>query len=350
MPGEDARLEWVKEDFGSDPRVRVSPTTSALDEFPVAAFHVAVLVYRLRCELGPAAVAQAKLDDGSMVSSTRTWALHRARRTERTAGDFGDVVTVPARTLRIASGSRTTIVSPVVSPSFRDLGSRLRTVRAKMLRIRAPRHAWWFLRWLAGVVLGRAARFVRLRPHRSPAAVRPMAADGSQVPLGAEIAALGDRARAVFAATRRVAIGSAIAMSTWWWPMPLPARRRSTFPLSSSRRRRRTSASSYADPAINVVGGGAPLVTRHDLERAGGWRRMRRHVDQALIADVGRAGGRIYQTHGAGFALVRHGHHHTWEMEGAYFLERADEVHPGWDPVLADLADVPPPPLQAVRP
>ena len=643
MPEKDPRLEWVKEDFGSDPRVRVGPTTSALDEFPVAAFHVAVpaaatftpgLVHRLRCELGSAAVAQAKLDDGSMVSITRTWALHRARRTGRPAGDFGDVVTVPARTLRIASGSRAPIVSPVVSPPFRDLGSRLRTVRAKMLRIRAPRHAWWFLRWLAGAVLGRAARFVRLRPQRSPAAFRPITADGSQAPLGAEIAALGDRARAVFAATRRVAhrIGDhhvdvmvadtpagatpadlpLVVLSQAPAQLSVPAfdplvdnpigwvraaslvvaalgplerlppgaearqvvdprdraslrwvhhledvqafhagvveragelarlaangvvihladrdarlrpylgaelhdlmlsdvrgadlaarqslsirMRRAALREHSVRSRARqvceaatlpdaprlplvsillvtrrpellsgaltmiarqkyprlevilglhgegfgdverlvdglvcaskivraaahmpfgsvlnaaVAASTgtllakmddddlydaehvwdlvlaheysgaqlvgkgiefiylagadrtahcfrdrgerYADPAINVVGGGALLIARHDLERAGGWRRMRRHVDQALIADVGRAGGKIYQTHGAGFALVRHGRHHTWEMEDAYFLERADEVHPGWDPVLAGLADVPQPPLRAVR-
>ena len=643
MPEKDPRLEWVKEDFGSDPRVRVGPTTSALDEFPVAAFHVAVpaaatftpgLVHRLRCELGPAAVAQAKLDDGSMVSTTRTWALHRARRTGRPAGDFGDVVTVPARTLRIASGSRAPIVSPVVSPLFRDLGSRLRTVRAKMLRIRAPRHAWWFLRWLAGAVLGRAARFVRLRPQRSPAAFRPVTADGSQAPLGVEIATLGDRARAVFAATRRVAhrIGDhhvdvmvadtpagatpadlpLVVLSQAPAQLSVPAfdplvdnpigwvraaslvvaalgplerlppgaearqvvdprdraslrwvhhledvqafhagvveragelarlaangvvihladrdarlrpylgaelhdlmlsdvrgadlaarqslsirMRRAALREHSVRSRARqvceaatlpdaprlplvsillvtrrpellsgaltmiarqkyprlevilglhgegfgdverlvdglvcaskivraaahmpfgsvlnaaVAASTgtllakmddddlydaehvwdlvlaheysgaqlvgkgiefiylagadrtahcfrdrgerYADPAINVVGGGALLIARHDLERAGGWRRMRRHVDQALIADVGRAGGKIYQTHGAGFALVRHGRHHTWEMEDAYFLERADEVHPGWDPVLAGLADVPQPPLRAVR-
>ena len=99
----------------------------------------------------------------------------------------------------------------------------------------------------------------------------------------------------------------------------------------------------YADPAANVVAGGALLIARHDLERAGGWRRMRRHVDQALSADVGRAGGRIYQTHGAGFALVRHGRRHTWEMGDDYFLERAEVVRPGWDPALAGLADVPAP-------
>ena len=47
----------------------------------------------------------------------------------------------------------------------------------------------------------------------------------------------------------------------------------------------------YASAAANVLAGGALLIARHDLERAGGWRRMRRHVDQALIADVARPAG-----------------------------------------------------------
>ena len=91
------------------------------------------------------------------------------------------------------------------------------------------------------------------------------------------------------------------------------------------------------------ITGGTMLLARADLERAGGWRPIRRHVDRALIEDVVRAGGTVYRTHDAGYLLVRHGNRHTWQREDAEFLRGAESVHPGWQPALAGLGNLTPP-------
>ena len=91
------------------------------------------------------------------------------------------------------------------------------------------------------------------------------------------------------------------------------------------------------------ITGGAMLVARAALERAGGWRPVRRHVDAALVDDVARAGGGVYRTHDAGYVLVRHGGGHTWEADDAEFLAGAEAVEPGWCPALAGLEGLPPP-------
>lgn len=81
--------------------------------------------------------------------------------------------------------------------------------------------------------------------------------------------------------------------------------------------------------------GGTLLISRDDLDRAGGWRSLPGGVDGALTEDVLRAHGRIYRTHGAGFMLVRHGCRHTWDDEeasDARLLARADDVWPGFRP------------------
>ena len=91
------------------------------------------------------------------------------------------------------------------------------------------------------------------------------------------------------------------------------------------------------------ITGGAMLVGRAGLERAGGWRPVRRHVDAALVDDVARAGGGVYRTHDAGYILVRHGGGHTWEADDAEFLAGAEAVEPGWRPALAGLEGVPSP-------
>ena len=68
--GDDDRLPWLREHLGPDPRIRVAPRQSALDEFPAAAFHVEIpatvrtapdMVRRMRAELGSAASAVAHL-------------------------------------------------------------------------------------------------------------------------------------------------------------------------------------------------------------------------------------------------------------------------------------------------
>ena len=91
------------------------------------------------------------------------------------------------------------------------------------------------------------------------------------------------------------------------------------------------------------IAGGTMLLARADLERAGGWRPLRRHVDRALIEDVVRAGGTVYRTHDAGYLLVRHGERHTWQRDDADFLGGAESVHPGWQPAPAGLGNLPPP-------
>ena len=91
------------------------------------------------------------------------------------------------------------------------------------------------------------------------------------------------------------------------------------------------------------ITGGAMLVARADLKRAGGWRPVPRHVDAALVDDVARAGGGVYRTHDAGYVLVRHGGGHTWEADDAEFLAGAEAVEPGWCPALAGLERLPPP-------
>ena len=89
------------------------------------------------------------------------------------------------------------------------------------------------------------------------------------------------------------------------------------------------------------ITGGAMLIARRDLERAGGWRRAGRHVDLTLIEDVVRAGGAVYRTHDEGYLLVRHGRRHTWEVDDDWFLAQTAEVRAGWCPALAGIDDAP---------
>ena len=96
-----------------------------------------------------------------------------------------------------------------------------------------------------------------------------------------------------------------------------------------------------AECYFNSISGATFMIAREDLRRVGGWKRVR-HPDVALRDDVVRAGGRVYRTHGAGFVVVRHGQH-TWSAQNDYFLDRADAVHDGWRPDLADVHSPPPP-------
>ena len=91
------------------------------------------------------------------------------------------------------------------------------------------------------------------------------------------------------------------------------------------------------------VAGGAMLIGRRDLERAGGWRSAPRSVDALLIADVLRKGGRVYRTRDPGFMHTRHAGGHTWDAPDALFLEQADIVVPGWNPAMAGLGALPRP-------
>ena len=141
---------------------------------------------------------------------TRAWALHRARRTGRAPETFGDVREVPVA----AHARRGLLRRALRSGLLRGQGWRRRGVRAAAARVwaearhvRGLRTGLRFLRWLAA-----AARW-RLRhaagapqvPPSPEVAQRPQAG----APLGAEIATLGGRARAVFSASSRVAHGLA---------------------------------------------------------------------------------------------------------------------------------------------
>ena len=86
-----------------------------------------------------------------------------------------------------------------------------------------------------------------------------------------------------------------------------------------------------------TVAGGTMMMAASDLVAAGGWQPLPARVDEALIKDVDRTGGRIYRTHGAGYVLVRHGVGHTWPADDDYFLAQADLVRPGRCPALADV-------------
>ena len=150
-----AGLAWLREVFGPDPRVRIAPARSALDQFPAAPFHVRLpataaaknLVHALHNHLRGAVLAIAReaeaedgagdrerrarrrgtpracspdgvpcaperatstislLPDGTSVSIARTWALQRARRAGGKLADFGDVRELAAACRRPGGGA-----------------------------------------------------------------------------------------------------------------------------------------------------------------------------------------------------------------------------------------------------
>lgn len=114
-PEDDDRVEYLRNELGPDPRVRVNPPLAALDEFPVSAFHVKVpggavfarnLVRRLEAQLGDAVQLRSRLSDGSALTITRGWAIHRARRAGLSLAAFGDVRTASASRLRVSAAAR----------------------------------------------------------------------------------------------------------------------------------------------------------------------------------------------------------------------------------------------------
>ena len=235
---DDEGFELIRRHFGPDPRVRFGPRDTALDEFPTVSFHITIppgadfaenLVYTIRSELGGAVLGTMVLTDGSRVSITRTWALHRARRSGKSITDLGARVSVKAGSLVPDTGSRRrrrglkNLVRRVRSAlrrmywTARRMRSRSRSalrrmywtarrMRSRMVRllraasrVRSPRQAWFFLRWLAG---GIHSRLQVLLPSIFRPSADPLPA--AIYPLGAEIVALGERAAAVLGASRRV--------------------------------------------------------------------------------------------------------------------------------------------------
>ena len=215
--------EWLERQLGPDPRVRVAPAASALDEFPASSFHVALpagtplhpdVVRRLHAGLGKAVLGRSVLPDGSRVSIARAWALHRAQRTSLEAFDFGEVVRIAAEKL-IASEAQAPLRAAETAGNRRTARTQtpLRRLRAELRQVDGPRAAWRFLRWLGGAVWWRVAGRLRgAQPPPAPAspggdppaAGRAVPAARAEYALGVEIVALGPRARAVFEASRRV--------------------------------------------------------------------------------------------------------------------------------------------------
>ena len=162
LPEGHAGRAWLERHLGPDPRVRVAPSRSALEEFPASAFHVTLpagkrlhadVVRRLRAELGTAVVGRSEFPDGSRVSIVRAWALHRALRTPWEASDFGDVVTIPPRKLRAVPMS--------AGSTVRALRSSWDLLRAELSWVDGPGAAWRFVRWFGGTVSRRVLRCLR---------------------------------------------------------------------------------------------------------------------------------------------------------------------------------------------
>ena len=209
LPEGHAGRAWLERHLGPDPRVRVAPSRSALEEFPASPFHVTLpagrwlhgdVVRRLRAGLGTAVVGRSEFPDGTRVSIVRAWALHRALRTPWEAADFGDVVTIPPRKLRAA---------PVPAGStVRALRPSWDLLRAELRRVDGPGAAWRFVRWFGGAALRRVSgRFRAALPWKTPVmpVEAPASAPRAEYSLGVEIVALGARSRAVFEASGRVA-------------------------------------------------------------------------------------------------------------------------------------------------
>ena len=158
--GDGGRLARLRDEFGPDPRVRVAPERSALDEFPASPFHVTLParelrghpVRRLRAELGDAATASTALPDGTRASITRAWALHRARRTGKSPADFGEARTISAGALKLAKRR-----DPAAPHEEADRPARWNRLRDRVPDVRSPSQAGSFVKWAAGAAWRKAA-------------------------------------------------------------------------------------------------------------------------------------------------------------------------------------------------
>lgn len=225
--------EWLRQALDPDSRVFVGPPGDVLGRFPHSPIHIKLpagmackpgIVGWLHESLGASASATGRLADGSRVSITRAWVLHRSRRTGRDIGDLGEVVGIDTAALVLRSGDRRS--TPMATR--RRFRSRAARVLRELAGVRSPRQAWAFGRWIMGAIRFRLAGGLhrgrsRLTPprkslqadttdHRAETPDPPRAdpipdhagvlrADYS---LGVEIEVAGPKARAVFAASSRV--------------------------------------------------------------------------------------------------------------------------------------------------
>ena len=106
---DEREVGYLRRQVADDPRLRVGSGDDYCREFPWSPLHArlsaGVNVSRHQLQaledmLGDAVSVRATLSDGSLVSMTRAWALHRSRRTGRDVADFGRVVRVGARRMQ----------------------------------------------------------------------------------------------------------------------------------------------------------------------------------------------------------------------------------------------------------
>jgi hypothetical protein len=79
------------------------------------------------------------------------------------------------------------------------------------------------------------------------------------------------------------------------------------------------------------IAGGTFLIKRTTLDTIGGWRRIPRHVDQALLDDLEALRIPWYRTFGHGYVLNRRSQGHTWEAGLDYFLVQSEMQSRGLD-------------------
>lgn len=159
-------LEQIRDKFGPDPRVRLAPTRSALDEFPASPFHISLpaavfakdLVYRLRLQLGDAVTVVANLPDGSGVSITRAWALNRAQRTGKSVSDFGETRTISARALNI---------KPIDAENASRPPGSIARASERLRAVQSTADAWLFAKWAASAAWRRAAGKTAAKSRRA---------------------------------------------------------------------------------------------------------------------------------------------------------------------------------------
>ena len=92
------------------------------------------------------------------------------------------------------------------------------------------------------------------------------------------------------------------------------------------------------------VAGGTLACHRAVLTDIGGWAPVPRAVDSRLLAAVELAGGSVYQTHGFGFILNRHGRGHTFAKDDSRYLRRILAQRGGLDLPFAGIPDAAEPP------
>lgn len=155
---DEPAVSLLESRFGSDPRVRVAPTRTGLEEYPTSPLHLRMAAtgkvlgafHELQRRVGDRAAVTITWGSGEYATIERSWALHRACRTGRPLDTFGDVATCRLRTAPSAKVRR-----PMRWPRH---GSGFDRVLAELRRVRGLRSAWYFLRWLGAAVRWRFGR------------------------------------------------------------------------------------------------------------------------------------------------------------------------------------------------